>query len=295
MTSWDVSGEAWDIETEPGIALHGRSIGTGPAVVLLHGHPRTHATWHRVAPALAAAGYAVVYPDLRGYGRSSKPEPDAEHRRYCDRAMAADTAGLMSALGHERFAVVGHDRGAYVAFRTAMDFPDRVAALAVCDGVPIIEALERADARFAAKWWHWFFYGASPHAERVITADPLAWYRLDRESMGRDNYEDAAAAVTDPRTVRAMLEDYRAGLTRDREHDAADRAGGRRVRAPVLAMWSRFDDMEDLYGDPAAVWEPWCERPVRTAVIDSGHHMSEEAPDQVAAALRGFLAETAPA
>nr|BFF25175.1 hypothetical protein GCM10025732_31400 [Glycomyces mayteni] len=113
--------------------------------------------------------------------------------------------------------------------------------------------------------------------------------------MGRDNYEDAAAAVTDPRTVRAMLEDYRAGLTRDREHDAADRAGGRRVRAPVLAMWSRFDDMEDLYGDPAAVWEPWCERPVRTAVIDSGHHMSEEAPDQVAAALRGFLAETAPA
>ncbi|WP_374209667.1 alpha/beta fold hydrolase [Glycomyces sp. TRM65418] len=279
----------WDLPVAPGVALHGRSGGAGPAVLLLHGHPRTHATWHRVAPALAAEGFTVVCPDLRGYGRSAKPEPDPEHRVYCDRTMAADLTALMSALGHDRFAVAGHDRGAYVAYRTALDAPDRVAALAVCDGVPLIEALERADADFAAAWWHWFFFGSSPHAERVITADPLAWYRPDESRMGRENYADMVAAVTDPRTVRAMLEDYRAGLTVDREHDAADRAAGRRITAPVLAMWSRHDDMERLYGDPAAIWKPWCERPVQTAVIDSGHHMAEEAPGEVAAALTAFL------
>ncbi|GAA1680560.1 alpha/beta hydrolase [Glycomyces endophyticus] len=291
---WFPGFEEWDLKVTPGVVLHGRSGGAGPAVVLLHGHPRTHATWYRVAPALAAAGYFVVCPDLRGYGRSSKPEPDAEHLLYSDRAMAADVAGLMSVLGHERFAVVGHDRGAYAAFRTAMDFPDRVAALAVCDGVPILEALERADAKFAARWWHWFFYGASPHAERVITADPLAWYGFDEAAMGPENYADAVAAVADPRTVRAMLEDYRAGLTRDLENDAEDRAAGGVVQAPVLAMWSRFDDMEELYGDPAAVWAPWCALPVRAAVIDSGHHMAEEAPSQTAGALHAFLEAVRP-
>ncbi len=286
---WFSGFDEWDLEVSPGIVLHGRSGGDGPALVLLHGHPRTHATWYGVAPLLAEAGFSVVCPDLRGYGRSAKPEPDRDHLVYCDRAMAADTASLMSMLGHERFAVAGHDRGAYAAFRTAMDFPDRVAALAVCDGIPIIEALERVNARFAAKWWHWFFLGASPHAERVINADPFAWYRFDEAAMGAENYEDAVAAVSDPRTVRGMLEDYRAGLTRDREHDATERASGRRVRAPVLVAWSRFGDMEELYKDPVAIWGSWCELPPRAAVVDSGHHMAEEAPEQVAAVLRSFL------
>jgi haloacetate dehalogenase len=195
----------------------------------------------------------------------------------------------MAALGHEHFAVAGHDRGCGVAYRTALDFPPQVSALAVCDGVPYIEALERADARFASKWWHWFFLGNSPHAERVITADPLAWYRPDESQMGTGNYQDLTAAISDPRTVRAMIEDYRAGLAVDPVHDAADREAGRRIAAPTLVMWSRHDDMELLYGDPAAIWKPWCEQAVRTAVIDSGHHMAEEAPGQVAAALAAFL------
>lgn len=282
--------DEWDIETAPGVALHGRSGGEGPAVLLLHGHPRTHATWHRVAPALAEQGYFVVCPDMRGYGRSSKPEPDDEHLVYCDRAMAGDFAALMSALGREAFAVVGHDRGAYAAFRTAMDHPERVSALAVCDGVPIVETLERADADFAAAWWHWFFLGASPHAERVITADPLAWYRLDEAAMGAENHAYTSAAVADPRTVRAMVEDYRAGLAVDPRHDEADREAGRRVRSPVLAMWSSRDDTGRRYGDPGGIWEPWCEQQVRRAVVDSGHHMAEEAPGQVTAALAAFLA-----
>lgn len=281
--------DEWDLPVAPGVTLHGRSGGAGPAVLLLHGHPRTHATWYRVAPALAAEGFHVVCPDLRGYGRSAKPEPDPEHLVYCDRTMAADLTALMTALGHERFAVVGHDRGCYVAYRTALDAPERVTALAACDGIPLVEAVERADAAFAADWWHWFFFASSPHAERVITADPLAWYRPDESTMGTGNYEDMVAAVTDPRTVVAMLEDYRAGLTVDPANDAADREAGHRIAVPTLVMWSCPDEMARLYGDPAAIWKPWCEGPVRTAVIDSGHHMAEEAPGEVAAALTAFL------
>lgn len=165
-----------------------------PAVVLLHGHPRTHTTWHAVAPALARSGFTVICPDLRGYGQSSKPDPDPDHRVYSDRAMAGDVVTLMEFLGHERFALVGHDRGSYAAYRAALDHPQKVSRLAVLDSVPILEALERADARFAEAWWHWFFF-ASDQAERVITADPLAWYRLSREQMGPENYDDLVAAA----------------------------------------------------------------------------------------------------
>jgi haloacetate dehalogenase len=270
------------------VTLRVRHGGDGPAVVLLHGHPRTHTTWYRVAPLLVEAGHTVVCPDLRGYGQSSTPEPDAGHLTYCDRAMANDIVELMRALGHERFAMAGHDRGSYVAYRTALDHPNRVDRLAVLDSVPIVEALERADARFAELWWHWFFF-ASDHAERVINADPLAWYRPDQDRMGEENYADMVAAVTNPTTVRAMLEDYRAGLHVDRGHDQADRANRRRIQCPTLVAWSRYDDQETLYGDPAAVWGPWCEQPVRSAVLDSGHHMAEEAPEQLADALAAFF------
>src|ERR671928_698366 len=208
--------------------LRVRRGGSGPPVLLLHGHPRTHATWHRVAPLLAGS-HTVVCPDLRGYGQSSKPPTTADHAPYSKRAMAADCVALMRALGHERFAVAGHDRGAYVATRTALDHPDAVTALVVMDAVPIGEALGRCDAKFAASWWHWFFLGqtAKP-AERVINADPDEWYRGDPDRMGAENHADYRRAVRDPATVHAMLEDYRAGLGIDAEHDAADRAAGRR-------------------------------------------------------------------
>ncbi|MGW4394060.1 alpha/beta fold hydrolase [Amycolatopsis nivea] len=220
----------WDISVSDSVTIHGRSAGNGPPVVLLHGHPRTHTTWYRVAPKLVQAGLTVVCPDLRGYGRSAKPDPDENHEVYCDRAMAADVVALMRSLGHSRFAVVGHDRGSYVAYRTALDHPDSVSRLGVLDSVPILEALERAGTRFATAWWHWFFLGASPHAERVITADPLAWYRPNEKAMGHENYLDMTRAVTDPATVRAMLEDYRAGLTVDRARDEGGPGGAARHR-----------------------------------------------------------------
>lgn len=270
------------------VTLRVRHGGAGPAVVLLHGHPRTHTTWHAIAPRLARAGFTVVCPDLRGYGQSSTPEPDAEHRTYCDRAMAGDIAALMTRMGHETFAVVGHDRGSYVAYRCALDHPDRVTRLAVLDSVPIVEALERADAQFAEAWWHWFFF-SSDQAERVITADPLAWYGPDREQMGEENYQDMVAAVTQPATVRAMLEDYRAGLHVDRANDVADRDAGTVIECPILVAWSSRDDMEMLYGDPVGVWRPWCRHEPLQAVINSGHHMAEENPDALTAALQDFL------
>ncbi|MFD8530128.1 alpha/beta fold hydrolase [Streptosporangium canum] len=265
-----------------------RHGGSGPPVLLLHGHPRTHATWHRVAP-LLAGDFTVVCPDLRGYGRSSKPATTDDHEPYSKRAMARDCAALMRVLGHERFAVVGHDRGAYVAQRLAMDHPDMVSHLVVIDGVPIGEALARADARFAAAWWHWFFLGqtAKP-AERVINADPGAWYGGTPEAMGAEAYEDYRRAIHDPATVHAMCEDYRAGLGLDRAADDADRRAGRRISCPTLFLWATRDDMEDLYGDPLAIWRDWADD-LRGAPIDSGHHVAEEAPAELAAGLRRFL------
>jgi haloacetate dehalogenase len=270
--------------------LRVRHGGSGPAVLLLHGHPRTHATWHRVAPRLAGS-CTVVCPDLRGYGRSAGPPATPNHSAQSKRAMAADAVALMRRLGHERFAVVGHDRGSYVAMRTALDHPDAVAALGVLDSVPIGEALARADARFAAAWWHWFFLGqtAKP-AERVISADPDAWYGGDPATMGEEAYEDFRAAIHDPAVVHAMCEDYRAGLGPDRAADDADRAAGRRIACPTLVLWSSRDDLADLYGDVLGVWRAWADD-LRGGEIDSGHHMAEEAPEQLAAALHGFLAE----
>jgi haloacetate dehalogenase len=270
-------------------ALRVRHGGAGPPVLLLHGHPRTHATWHRVAP-LLAGDHTVVCPDLRGYGESSKPPTTPDHAPYSKRAMAGDCLALMRALGHRRFAVVGHDRGAYVALRLALDHPDAVRQLAILDAVPIGEALARCDASFAASWWHWFFLGqtAKP-AERVISADPDAWYRFGPEQMGEEAYADYRRAIHDPATVHAMCEDYRAGLGIDRAHDDADRRAGRRVACPLLVLWAARDDLEELYGDVLGVWRGWAEDLRGGRALDCGHHLSEEAPEELAAELRAFL------
>jgi haloacetate dehalogenase len=273
------------------VTLRVRHGGQGSPVLLLHGHPRTHTTWHRVAPLLAQR-HTVVCPDLRGYGRSDKPETTPDHAPYAKRAMALDCLSLMRELGHERFAVVGHDRGSYVAFRLAMDHPEAATALAVLDSVPIGEALRRCDAKFAHDWFHWFFFAQPDKPERAILADPDAWYDIGRrnspERLGEENFADFRAAVHDPATVRAMLEDYRAGLGVDRAADDADRAAGRTLACPTLVAWSARDDLEDIYGDVLAVWRPWA-ADLRGAVIDSGHHMAEEAPEQLAEVLLDFL------
>ncbi len=204
--------------------------------------------------------------------------------------MAADCVALMRILGHDRFCLAGHDRGLYVAQRLSMDYPAEVRRLCLMDGIPIGEALARCDARFAARWYHWFFFGQTDRAaERVINADPDAWYTATADQMGEEAYQDYRRAIHDPDTVHAMMEDYRAGLGLDRQHDDADRAAGRRIGCPLLFLWAAEDDLEDLYGDPLAIWRDWAED-VRGQSLDCGHHIAEEAPQELAALLAAFFA-----
>jgi haloacetate dehalogenase len=271
--------------------LRVRHGGSGPPVVLLHGHPRTHATWHRVA-ALLAPNYTVVCPDLRGYGESSHPPELPEHATYSKRAMAGDVISLMRRLGYERFGLVGHDRGAYVAYRLALDHPDAVSRLAVLEGMPLLERLERADWRFALSWWHWFFFAqiAKP-AEDIINTDPDGWYAVKPDRMGDEAYADLRAALRKPEVVHAMVEDYRAGLGVDREADEADRAAGRTIRCPLLVVSALQDDPELDYGDdPVTIWRAWASDDVSSAEIGCGHHMAEEAPERLAELLAAFFA-----
>ena len=265
------------------VTLRVRHGGDGTPVVLLHGHPRTHATWHMVA-GLLAPQHTVVCPDLRGYGKSEQVEP------YTKRAMAGDILRLMQKLGHERFAVVGHDRGSYVAHRLAVDHPDAVERLVLLESMPLVERIERTDWRFALSWWHWWFFGQlDKPAERVINADPDAWYRAKPDLMGDEAYADLQRALHDPKVVHAMLEDYRAGLRDDREHDEADRAAGRKIACPLLVVELLQDDPDLDYGvDLVDIWRAWG-KDVRGAAIYCGHHVAEEKPDELAALLLGFL------
>ena len=263
--------------------------GSGFPVVLLHGHPRTHVTWHAVAAGLAKQ-YTVVCPDLRGYGESSHPPELPGHATYSKRAMAGDVVRLMAQFGHQRFCVVGHDRGAYVAYRLALDHPEAVVKLCVLEGMPVVERLERADWRFALSWWHWFFFAQTDKAaERMINADPDAWYQVNAEQMGAEAYADLSRALHNPDVVHAMVEDYRAGLGVDREADEADRANGHKITSPMLVVSALQDDPELRYADdPTSIWRAWA-NDVHGKTIDCGHHMSEEAPDELAAILLDFL------
>ncbi len=271
------------------VTLRVRHGGQGQPVVLLHGHPRTHTTWHRLAPQLAES-FFVVCPDLRGYGQSTLPPDAPQHAQSSKRAMADDVVSLLRHLGHDQFAVVGHDRGALVAFRAAMDHPSAVTRLVVMDGLPVIEHLERLNEQFVRTWWHWWFLGQTGKpAERFINADPDAWYWTPTPAeMGEASHADLWAALRNPAVVHGMCEDYRAGLRIDRAHEEADRAAGRRIACPTLLLAATEDDI-DIHGDPEAIWRPWVAGELSSTPIHSGHHQAEEAPDELAQALTAFL------
>ena len=268
-------------------ALRVRHAGSGPPLLLLHGHPQTHVMWHLVAPRLAE-DFTVVAPDLRGYGDSSKPATAPDHEPYSKRAMARDAVELMRRLGFERFSVAGHDRGARCAYRLALDHPERVLRLAVLDIIPTGDAFRRADMRFGLGFWHWFFL-AQPYdlPERLIGADPDAYYfRGDRSRFAPEALADYLRCVRDPATIHAMCEDYRAGATIDFALDEAGR-GRLRIECPVLALWSGRDELEQWY-DVLAIWRAWADD-VRGRPLDCGHHLPEEAPDETYAELKAFF------
>jgi haloacetate dehalogenase len=265
------------------VTLRVRVGGSGPPVLLLHGHPQTHAMWHLVAPALAA-GHTVVAADLRGYGGSTSPR-DADD-------VARDQLHLMRSLGFERFAVAGHDRGGRVAYRLALDAPEALTRLAVLDIVATADMwrfAEGAGRAFGLVDWHWYFLAQpAPRPERVIGADPGAYYFAgDTSRFDPDALADYRAAVGDPATIHAMCQDYRAGATIDDSLDEADRAAGGRIACPVLVLWSSREELPTWF-DVVETWRGWADD-VRGRGIDAGHFLAEEAPEEVAAELLSFL------
>jgi haloacetate dehalogenase len=285
-----------DTVTVSGQQFRVRIGGSGAPVLLLHGHPQTHVMWHRVAPSLAEHS-TVVLPDLPGYGRSTGRPSTPDSSAHSKRAMAHDLVALMRHLGHERFAVVGHDRGGRVAYRMALDHPDRVTRLAVLDIVPTAEMwrfAQREGKEFGATDWHWFFLARPVDLpEQVILAAPERFYFTGDTSMfAPEALADYRACVADPATVHAMCEDYRAGAGIDHELDDADRAAGRRIICPVLALWSARDELPRWF-DVLDVWRAWADD-VRGHGVDAGHYLAEEAPDAVTSALTSFLSDTRP-
>ena len=269
--------------------LRVRHGGTGPPVLLLHGHPQTHAMWHAVAPLLAER-YTVVAPDLRGYGESTAPAALPDHRQASKRAMALDLIGLMDGLGFPQFGVAGHDRGGRVAYRMALDHPAAVTRLAVLDIVPTIDAWDRADREWLRDYWHWAFLAQpAPLPERLIGGDPEAYYLRDRSPFDPMALEDYLRAVHRPEVIHAMCEDYRAGAGIDVDLDAADRDAGRRIGCPILALWSR-SRLGHLH-DVLAVWRSWASDPGTVAgrEFDTGHYLAEETPHEVADELTRFF------
>lgn len=286
FTSFDIDGD--------GARIHGVRGGQGPALLLLHGYPQTHVLWHKIAPALAER-FTLVAPDLRGYGASSKPPSVADHATYSKRAMAADMVKVMQELGFKRFLVGAHDRGARVAHRMALDWPERVARLAVLDIAPTREMYANTGDGFARAYWHWFFLiQKAPFPERMIEADPRAFWlkKCGSGSAGLTPFSDWALeayleAFADPEVIRASCEDYRAAATIDIAHDDAD--GGRKLSCPLLALWGKAGAIEAHF-DCLSLWRERAED-VRGEALPGGHYLAEELPDRVARHFIDFFSE----
>jgi haloacetate dehalogenase len=272
-----------------------RRGGSGPPLLLLHGNPQTHAMWNAVAPELAKR-FTVVCPDLRGYGGSLKPPATPDHAPYAKRTMARDMVELMEGLGHTRFLIGSHDRGARVAHRLALDFPDRVEKLAVLDIVPTLEHFERADMSFALGYYHWFWL-AQPHPfpEVLINPAPEVWFihHTTRGARPEDLFHpdalgDYLAAVRNPETVRGICEDYRAATSIDLEHDRTSRAAGERIKCPLMVLWGAKGKIARWY-DAIAIWRQYCAAELTGGPVNSGHYLAEEAPGEVLERLTTFL------
>lgn len=270
-------------------SLRVRHGGSGPPLLLLHGYPETHMMWGKIAGELAQ-NFTVVAPDLRGYGRSSKPPSTADHEPYSKRAMARDNVSLMRQLGFDTFNVAGHDRGGRVAYRLALDHPAAVRRLAVLDIIPTSEVWARADARFAQGYWHWGFLSRpNPFPETFITKGPQSFFFPPDAQRGSapDALADYIRSVKDPAVVHAMCEDYRAGSTFDRMCDEQDKAAGRRIACPIQVLWGAKGAVGAWY-DVLAIWREWASD-VRGQAIDCGHFIPEEKPAETLAAFRSFF------
>ena len=275
-----------------------RTKGCGQPLLLLHGFPQTHLMWHRIAPVLAEH-YFVVCADLRGYGASSAVSSRPDHFPHSKRAMAADMVQLMSTLGFQRFAVAGHDRGARVAYRMALDHPSSVERLAVLDVIPTLDVFAHADARLALAFWPWSLLAQpEPLPERLIGADPqavidnaLSGWGTSAGSFPPEIREAYIDALRDPAKVHAICEEYRAAASVDMEMDQADRQAKHRIACPVLVLWAEGSGLDTWYshlGGPLGVWRQWA-NDVTGRSIAGGHFFAEENPTELAAELMRFF------
>lgn len=280
---------------EPGIQLAYRTAGSGPPLLLLHGHPQTHVIWHKIAAPLAQH-HTLVLPDLRGYGRSSKPPGDADHANYSKRTMAGDLVTLMQLLGYEQFAVCAHDRGARVAHRLAVDHAPRVQRLMLLDIAPTLAMYEQTDMQFASAYWHWFFLiQKAPLPETLLSANAefYAHSVMGSRHAGMAPFDppaldDYLQALRDPATVHAMCEDYRAAASIDLEHDRASRDAGHMITCPVRVLWGAKGIIERCF-EPLAEWRRVA-RDVSGRSVDCGHYIPEESPQELLREIEEFFA-----
>lgn len=282
--------------TERGVEIFARIGGSGPPLLLVHGFPQTHAMWHRLAPELMRR-FTCVMPDLRGYGLSACPPNDASNEAYSKRTMAQDLLGLMRGLGHERFAVAGHDRGARVGYRMALDHPQAVTCLAVLDIVPTHAMWHGFTVKLAMKTYHWLFLAQpNPLPEMLIGPNAAGYldYTIASWTKARNLSAFSAEALAEyrlhyamPEHIHAACNDYRAGATCDLRADEADRAAGRRIACPTLAVWGTAGIPSETDG-PLEAWRDWCGQ-LEGHGIDSGHFLAEENPAATLAALLPFL------
>jgi haloacetate dehalogenase len=299
MSSSAFSGfDAVQLETaETSIFL--RRAGSGPALLLLHGFPQTHLMWRDIAP-LLARHFTVICADLRGYGCSGCPPSASDHAPYAKRALARDMVAVMEKLGHPRFRVAGHDRGGRVAYRLALDHPERVERLAVLDVLTVADAWERADKRLATGYWPWSLLAQpEPLPERLVSAAPdavvdsaLGGWGSPADVFGAGVRAAYIRALSDPARVHAICEEYRAAATLDHAHDVADRETGRRIACPLLVLWSGRGPLNSWYDDaggPLALWRMWAQD-VSGEAVDGGHFFPEEVPEWTAQELRRFFA-----
>jgi haloacetate dehalogenase len=281
--------------TTSGTTIHGRRGGDGPPILLLHGIPETHLMWHRVAPCLAER-FTVVATDLRGYGQSGTPPSTPDHAPYSMREIARDQVEVMRALGHERFAVCGHDRGGRVAYRLALDRPERVTRLAVLDVLPTGDVFRQMSGELFLAFSVWAFLSTEePVPEQLIAQDPavIVNHMLDAWSERPDAIPpevraEYVARFSRPETIHAICEEYRAASTLDVQHDEADR-GTRRIACPVLALWSH-EGTVSATDQPLEIWRGWADD-VRGGPVPVGHFIPEEAPDLTVQQLAEFFAE----
>ncbi len=295
LTNFQDSFQTHDVDVE-GTRIHVAVGGEGPPVLLLHGYPQTHVMWHRVAPGLTDR-HTVIVPDLRGYGDSARPPSDPDHASYSKRAMAADQSGLMSALGFDTFALVGHDRGARVAHRLCLDRPEAVSRVALLDIVPTRHVLTHVDRALAQVYEHWFFLSQPPDLpEHLIGGDPAYYLRRKLaqwssgeglEAFAPEAVEEYVRCFSDPEVIRASCEDYRAAASIDLEHDEVDASAGRRIGCPTLVLWGELGFVGQAY-DVLGVWQKYA-ADVSGHAIGGGHFLPEEQPDATLAALRDFL------